>query len=54
MILAKIKDVQNREKFYKKELLKKKIKFLFTNLLNKNNQKQKNAKNVFFFFKIKK
>jgi len=26
MILAKIKDVQNREKFYKKELLKKKDK----------------------------
>ena len=53
MILAKIKDVQNREKFYKKELLKKKIKFLFTNLLNKNKQKQKNAKNVFFFLKLK-
>lgn len=54
MILAKIKDIRNRESFLKKELLKRKIKFLFINLLNKNNKIQQNAKTIFFFLKLKK
>jgi small subunit ribosomal protein S14 len=53
MLLAKIKDVRNREKFLKKELLKKKIKFLFTNLLNKDLQTRHNSKKVYFFLKLK-
>lgn len=54
MVLAKIKDIRNREIFFKKELLKRKLKFLFTNLVNKNNKAQQNSKNIYFFFKIKK
>ena len=47
MLLAKIKDIRNREIFLKKELLKKKIKFLFINLLNKNNKTRQNSKNIY-------
>ena len=53
MILAKIKDIRNREIFFKKELIKRKIKFLFINLLNKKNKTQQNSKNIYFFFKLK-
>jgi small subunit ribosomal protein S14 len=53
MLLAKIKDIRNREIFLKKELLKKKIKFLFINLLNKNNKTRQNSKNIYFFLKLK-
>lgn len=34
MLSIKIKDINNRKKFHKKELLKIQIKFLFKNLLN--------------------
>lgn len=53
MVLAKIKDIRNREIFFKKELLKRKLKFLFTNLVNKNNKAQQNSKNIYFFLKLK-
>ena len=53
MILAKIKDIRNRESFFKKELLKRKIKFLFINLLNKNTKIQQNSKTIYFFLKLK-
>jgi small subunit ribosomal protein S14 len=53
MVLAKIKDIRNREIFFKKELLKRKIKFLFINLLNKNNKPEQNSKNIYFFLKLK-
>jgi len=53
MVLAKIKDIRNREIFFKKELFKRKIKFLFINLLNKNNKTEQNSKNIYFFLKLK-
>jgi ribosomal protein S14 len=34
MLSIKIKDIKNRKEFYKKELLKIQVKFLFKNLLN--------------------
>jgi small subunit ribosomal protein S14 len=53
MVLAKIKDIRNREIFFKKELFKRKIKFLFINLSNKNNKTEQNSKNIYFFLKLK-
>lgn len=51
MILSKVKDLKYRKQFFKQELLKRKIKFLFINLLNKNSNNQ--SKKFFFFFKAK-
>jgi len=51
MILSKVKDLKYRKQFFKQELLKRKIKFLFINLLNKNSNNQ--SKNFFFFLKLK-
>ena len=38
MLYLKLKDIKNREKFFKKEILKIRIKFLFTNILNEKNK----------------
>lgn len=51
MILSKVKDIKHRKNFLKSEFLKRKIKFLFINLLNKNYTQK--AKQAYFFFKLK-
>lgn len=52
MKLKQLKEIRNREKFYKKEIIKRKIKFLFINLLNK--KVNKNSKYLYFLLKLKK
>lgn len=52
MKLKKLKEIRNREKFYKKEIIRRKIKFLFINLLNK--KVNKNSKYLYFLLKLKK
>lgn len=53
MILSKVKDIKHRKQFFKRELLKRKIKFLFINLLNKNQNVHNKSKQLYFFFKLK-